>query len=290
MPVTSRFVTLMRSLIQMTERVSVIVLALTCAALAQAPPHATKGSVLDAVALPGEMYVTGGTLSPYEKNDVQVDSYFEQRAVVFSTWNNSFTVTPYASTNLVLDTAGYSWNNRIQPSLGFKLNKHVKDGVFSIGTAYAHESRFRNTDGLHASSARTDFATGWFGWQPAAEKTNRWPGSTWAVVGHYSPVEHGNLIEQGQLTQGYVTKRFGNKALIPFLQTNVGHDSKGFDWENKVISGAGVKLGIPVGETYREFGAAYSYEYRYLTGHKANGFKFFMDFSYGWHLFGRRAN
>ena len=110
------------------------------------------------------------------------------------------------------------------------------------------------------------------------------------MAGHYSPVEHGNLIEQGQLTQGYVAKRFGNKALIPFLQTNVGHDSKGFDWENKVISDAGVKLGIPVGETYREFGAAYSYEYRYLTGHKANGFKFFMDFSYGWHLFGRRAN
>src|ERR1700745_635670 len=126
----------MRSLIQMTERVSVIVLALTCAALAQAPPHATKGSVLDAVALPGGMYGMGGKLSPSQKHDVQVDSYFEQRAVVFSTWHNSFTVTPYASTNLVLDTAGFSWNNRIQPSLGLKLNKHVKDGVFRIGTAH----------------------------------------------------------------------------------------------------------------------------------------------------------
>jgi hypothetical protein len=280
----------MRGLIQVTERVSVIVLALTCATLAQDPPHATKGSVLDAVALPGEMYIVGGTLSPYETNNVQVDSYFEQRAVFFSTWNNSLTVTPYVNINLVLDTSGFSWNNKIQPSLGFKLNKHVKGGVFSIGTAYAQESRFRNTDGFHAASARTDFATCWFGWQPSAETTNRWPGSMWAVVGHYSPVEHGNLIEQAQLTQGYAAKRFGNKVLIPFLQINAGHDSKGFDWENKVIGGAGVKLGIPVGEAYAEFGAAYSYEDRYLTGNNANGFKFFMDFSCGWHLFGRRAN
>jgi hypothetical protein len=273
-----------------TERVSVIVLALTCAVLAQDPPHATKGSVLDAVALPGEMYVMGGTLSPYEKNNVQVDSYFEQRAVVFSTWNNSLTVTPYASMDLMLDASGFSWNNKIQHSLGVKLNKHVKNGVFSVGTAYANESRFRNAGGFHASSDRTDFATAWFGWQPAAEKTNRWPGSMWAVVGHYSPVEHGNLIEQAQLTQGYAANRFGNKVLIPFLHINVGHDSKGFDWENKLIGGAGVKLGIPVGETYTEFGAAYSYEDRYLTGHNANGLKLFVDFSCGWHLFGRRTN
>src|SRR6516225_3151758 len=102
-PVTSRFVTLMRRLMQVAERVSVIALALASAALAQDPIHATKGSVLDAVALPGEMYVMGGTLSPYEKSDVQVDSYFEQRAVVFSTWDNSLTVTPYASMDLLLD-------------------------------------------------------------------------------------------------------------------------------------------------------------------------------------------
>ena len=94
---------MMHSLIQTAERVSVIVLALTCAALAQAPPHATKGSVLDAVALPGEMYIMSGTLSPYEKNNVQVDSFFEQRAVFFSTWNNSLTVTPYASMDLMLE-------------------------------------------------------------------------------------------------------------------------------------------------------------------------------------------
>src|SRR5215470_8161595 len=214
----------MRRLIQVTEKMSVIVLALTSAVLAQEPPHATKGSVLDAVALPGEMYVMGGTLSPYEKNNVQVDSYFEQRVVVFSTWHNSLTVTPYASMDLMLDTLGFPWNNKIQPSLGIKFNKHVKDGVFSIGTAYAHESWFRNTDGFHASSARTDSATGWFGWQSAAEKTNRWPGSMWAVVGHYSPIEHGNLIEQAQLTTGYTVSRLGNKVLIPFLQINVGHD------------------------------------------------------------------
>ena len=290
MRVTSRFATLMRRLIQVTERLSVIVLTLTSGVLAQEPPHATKGSVLDAVALPGEMYVMGGTLSPYEKNDVQVDSYFEQRAVVFSTWGNSLTVTPYASMDLMLDTSGFSWNNKMQRSLGLKLNQHVKNGVFSVGTAYAHESRFRNADGFHSSSARTDFATAWFGWQPAAERTSRWPGSMWAVVGHYSPVEHGNLIEQGQLTQGYAASRLGNKVLIPFLQINVGHDSKGFDWENKLVGGAGVKLGIPVGETYTELGAAYSYEDRYLTGHNANGLRLFMDFSYGWHLFGRRAN
>ena len=58
------------------------VLALFGAALnasaQDAPPHAVKGSVFDAVGLKGQMWSSNGTYSPLEKGNVLSQSYFEQ--------------------------------------------------------------------------------------------------------------------------------------------------------------------------------------------------------------------
>ena len=258
-------------------------------ASAQAEPsHAVKGNVFDAVGLTGQMWSATGTYSPLEKGNVLSQSYFEQTVSVYSTWNNSLTVTPYAAFGMVFDTKGYSWNNKVQPSGGIKVNKFFCYGVISVGTAYAYEDRFTDSKAPKASG-RTDYILDWFGWQPVSSKTSRFPGSTWAVAGHISPVEHGNMIEQAYVTQGFVLHRFNRTAVVPYGEFTVGHDSHGFDWENRTLSGAGVKFATPMGQLYTDLGVGLVHENRFNTGLRANGLRVSLDISYTWHLFGRKG-
>ena len=265
------------------------VILAACVAQAQGP-HAVKGSVLDSVALPGEFASTSGNLSSYEKGNIVSDMYAEQRAMIFAARNNSLTVTPYVAADFVLDTAGYNWNNKIQPSFGIKVNQHVRAGVLTAGMAYAYENRFRNTDGFKPASGRTDFITGWFGWNDVADKQNRFPGSTWAIAGHYSPVEAGNLMERGHIQQGFVAKRFARNTLIPYAEATLAHDSKRFDWENIAVIGSCMKVGIPTGgNVYTEIGAGYMRETHLISDRTSSGIKIFMNVSYSWNLFGRSS-
>jgi hypothetical protein len=255
----------------------------------EVPPHAVKGNVFDAVGLKGQMWSSNGTYSPLEKGNVLSQSYFEQTASVYATWHNSVTITPYLAFGMLSDTKGYSWNNKIQPSGGIKVNKLFRYGIVSIGTAYAYEDRFTESTAPKASG-RTDYILDWFGWESVSSETSRFPGSTWAILGHFSPVEHGNLIEQAYVTQGFVLHRFNRAALVPYGEFTIGHDSQGFDWENRAISGAGVKLAIPRGRLYADLGAGVVHENRFNTGLSANGLKVFMNISYTWHLFGREEH
>jgi len=262
--------------------------ALVSLACAQNPPHAVRSSVFDPVKLPGEMASTNGNLSPYERDNFIADTCVEQRAVVSSAWNETLTVTPYVSAEFVLDTAGYNWNNRVSPSFGLKINQRVHAGVISAGIGYMYENRFRNVDGFKPAGGRTDFLTDWFGWNDVTEKANRFPGSTWGIIGHFSPVEEGNLIERGHVQQGFVLKRFGRLAVLPFAEGTVGHDSKRFDWENIATVGIGMKVGMPTGTTYTEIGAGYLRETRLISDHTTRGLKVFVDIFCAWSLFGRK--
>ena len=161
----------------------------------------------------------------------------EQSAAVFSTYSGSITVTPFVGLGLVLDTKGYEWNNKVQPRIGMKVNKYFRKGVVSVGSAYSYEHRFKSFD----SSGLTVFVQDWFGWQPVAEKSSRFPGSSWMEVGNLSPVEKGNILGLGYVTQGVVAKRFSRATVVPYVEATVFHDSKGFDWDNKATVGGGVK-------------------------------------------------
>ena len=270
-------------------RTLLAIVVIAVCAQAQDAVHAYKGSVLDSVALPGHMSSTTGNVSSYEKGNVVTDNYFEQEAIVFSTWHNSLTMAPYISTEFLLDTYGYSWNNKIEPGVGVKLNKRLHHGIVSAGIGYLYESRFRNVEGFKAAAGRTDYITSWFGWNDPAEKHNRFPGSAWAILGHYSPVERGNLIERGHVQQGFVVKRLGAKAFVPYLEGTVAHDSKRFNWENLAIFGSGVKVVIPAGNQYTEFGCGYLREHRFLQYHTESSIKVFLNVYYSWSLFGRNS-
>ncbi len=268
----------------------VALLALLCliprAQAQQGPPHAEQGSILDAVGFPGQMWIANGTYSPVEKNNVISQWDFQQTAVVYSGWHNSLTFTPYVEFGGLIDSEGYTYDNQLQPSAGIKVNKLFRFGIISAGTAYSYQDRFSSA----TASGRTDFISDWFGWQSIVNPKNRFPGSSWASIGHISPVEHGDLIEQGYLTQGYVLHRFSRGALIPYGEITLGHDSQGYDWENRYIAGGGVKAGALVGAMYTELGAGLMHESRFNSGISANGLKVFLNTSFNWHLFGRRGN
>jgi len=207
----------------------------------------------------------------------------EQSAAVFATNSGSITLTPYVSLGLVLDTKGYAWNNKVEPRFGIKANKMFRSGVVSLVSAYAYEDRFNSI----VNSGLILYAQDWFGWQPVTSKGNRFPGSSWAAIGNISPVEHGNIIGQAYLSQGIVAKRFTRTTLVPYAEMTFSRDSKHFDWDNKVVSGAGVKAVFPHGDLYTELGAAYLRENRLDSGRSAGGLTLFMNASFGWNLLSR---
>jgi hypothetical protein len=262
------------------------VLVLTAFSAAQdGAKSALQGSVVDAVGLPGQGWTSIGNLSPIEHNNFYLQSYVEQSAAVFSTYSGSLTVTPFVGLGLLLDTKGYEWNNKVQPRLGVKVNKYFGKGVVSVGSAYSYEARFKGVN----SSGLTVFVQDWFGWQSVAEKSSRFPGSSWIEVGNLSPVEKGNILGLGYITQGVVAKRFSRATVVPYVEVTVFHDSKGFDWDNRATIGGGVKAIIPRDEIYTEVGVAYFHENRFESGQAAGGLSMFTNFSFNWNLLGRKV-
>jgi len=262
------------------------VLALATLSAAQdGAASALQGSLVDAVGLPGQGWTSIGNQSPIEHNNFYLQSYVEQSAAVYSTFSGSVTVTPFVGMGLVLDTKGYEWNNKVLPRIGVKANKYFRKGVVSAGSAYAYEDRFKSFN----SSGMTVFVQDWFGWQPVADKSSRFPGSTWMEVGNLSPVEKGNIVGLGYVTQGVVAKRFSRATLIPYFEATVFHDSKGFDWDNRANVGGGVKAAFIGHDVYTEIGAAYLHENRFQSGLSASGLSVFTNFSFNWNLLSGRA-
>jgi hypothetical protein len=251
----------------------------------QAAAPAVQGSVIDGIGLPGQAWTTLGNVSPIEHNNAYSQSYFEQGATVLASDSGGITVTPYAALGLMFDTKGYPWNNSIEPSAGLKINQFFRNGIVSVGTAYAYQDRYQSI----RSSALMFYALDWVGWQSVTEKSSRFPGNSWAIVGNLSPVEHGNLIATGYVSQGVIAKRFNRATLVPFVQSTLSRDSQGLDWENKAIYGGGLKTVVPHGDVYSEFGMAYLREQRFDPARSAAGLSLFMNVSFGWNLLGRKV-
>jgi hypothetical protein len=251
----------------------------------QSAAPALQESFADTVGLSGQTWITMGNLSPIEHNNGYVQSYVEQSATVWATDSESISVTPYFSLGTVLDTKGYPWNNKVEPRAGIKINRFFRNGVVSAGVAYSYENRFNGM----TSSGPTLYVQDWFGWQSAFQRASRFPGSSWVAVGNLSPVERGNIMGQGYLSQGFVAKRFSGFLLVPYGESTVYRDSHGFDWDNKATYGGGMKAIIPHSELYTEIGAAYLRENRFNSGNSASGLTVFMNCSFQWNLLGRKA-
>ena len=259
-------------------------LALAGTLAAQHAVPALQGTILDGTGLPGQAWTAIGNLSPIE-HDGYFQSYVEQSSAIFVSRSGSITLTPFVALGLVLDTKGYVWDNQIEPRIGFKANKRFRSGMVSLGSAYAYEARFSGISG----SGLVLYAQDWFGWHSVTDKASRFPGSTWASVGNISPVEHGNIIGELNVSQGIVAKRFTKTTLVPYGEVTLWRNSKHFDWDNKLIYGTGLKAAFPHGDLYSELGAAYFREHRFDSGRTAGGLTLFMNVSFAWNLLGRNV-
>ena len=269
-------------LIGVIAAATVIFLVLASTADGQEAPTAVRGSVIDTAQVQGHLWSYTGTFSPTERNNVLSNIYAEQTMSIFA--RGSVSVTPYAAIGISMDTQGNPWNRSIQPVFGVKANKFFRYGMVSGGTAESYQDRFGTTSG-HGG---TNYILDWFGWGFIGDPHSRFPGSTWGIVGHTVPVEHGNLIAQMYVQQGYIARRFGKTALIPYGEVTYSRDSKHLEWENKTLEGVGVKYVRPLGEMYVDVGTGMMHETRFISHQSGMGLKVFMDVSYSWTgVFGR---
>ncbi len=233
---------------------------------------------------PGSAWNVTGNTSPTEKDNIISSSYIEQGVRVFH--YKTFSLVPYVSLGVTLDTQGKDWNNRLLGQAGFKLVKDFKSGMVSVSAAYGEEYRMKS--GMRKSAPMFS-ATYWFGWdQPNAEPSAKhfftgFPGSSWGVLGTISPVEEHNVIANVYLQQGITLAKIRKVSLVSFGEGTYMSDTKGYDWNNRVLYGGGLKVVMPGTSRVGEIGAAYEHEHRFKSGLTANCFTVFVKLWIGWH-------
>lgn len=269
-------------------------------ASAQQVKSPVQAPLFNVSAFPGQGWTSLGDSSPVEHGNIQSEVYLEQGVTIFSADKGSITLTPYASIDVANDTYGYEWNNKVMPFGGIKLNKFFRNGILSANVGYAYEDRYIGDNTLYSPilangtyslggsrGGAMGFINGWFGWQP--EGQNRFPGSLWFTLGNVEPIEYNNVIGLANVQQGVVVARIGRVAVIPYAELRAGGDTEGYDWENKIAGGGGIKLAAPIHGIYTELGASVRHEDRFISGLSATGAYFFFNTSFDWNLFHRKG-
>ena len=200
-----------------------------------------KKPVTPPVEYPGNTWGLVGALSPMERDNILSQFHAEQGFTMIRL--GDFYLIPGVSVDASHDTKGFDWNNKVAVSLGPKLVKIFNRGVVRVGTSFGHEHRTATGNSANGMMTSMDY---WFGWgQPSVnpnKKSPLFPGSTWGIVGNVAPFEPGNTIGFADLTQGVNAYQRGKLSVIPFVKLQLGADSKGYDWNNKVLAGGGTKL------------------------------------------------
>lgn len=107
----------------------------------------------------------------------------------------------------------------------------------------------------------------------------KYPGSAWAVVGNVSPYEKGNIISLSHAEQGISFKGI----IEPYVSGTIGTDSKGYDWNNKLVGAVGVRAVQSIGKAGSvRVGAAYTSEKHTESNVTKSGVVYSADFYYGW--------
>lgn len=226
------------------------------------------------VSYPGSIWGGLGNTSPIENGNILGGMYVEQ-GMAFKAGTN-LTFVPYASFSGSFDTYHNDWNNRGAGVLGAKFVKIFSNGIISLGGGYSAECR----EGGMRKEAPQLQATYWFGWQSGKQ----FPGSSWGSFGTTSPVERNNVISTIYLQQGIVVGTIHTTLVVPFFEGTLSHDSDRYDWNNRVIYGAGVKLLVPRSSGMLEVGTMYEKERRFRSGIEENSLSLFSRFWFGWNL------
>jgi len=225
------------------------------------------------VTFPGSFWNVTGNMSPAEGGNVISASYVEQGIALFRAETLSFI--PYVSLSQSVDSRGYDWNNRVLGTIGGKFVKRFDQGMISLSGGVAHAYHPQSGISATAPYLRADY---WVGWG----LSEKFPGNSWGMIGTVSPVERGNIIATAYIQQGVVAGRVSGVAVVPFVEATVMRDTSGYDWNNRNVYGAGVKIMNPNPSCGCEFGVMYQNERRTQSGAGADGISVFMKFWFGW--------
>lgn len=237
-------------------------------AYAQAPAEAAKVS---AVSYPFSAWVQLGNVSPTEKGTALFNSNIEQGIVVRRV--GGFSVTPFVNLSIGADTMrGLLWENRAQFQAGAKLVHAVPHGLVWIGASYGVENRYKNSGTKSAPLTQAGY---WLGWN-AVQNHGRYPGSSWGVLGTLSAFERNNFSGVFHGEQGVRAGSVRGVHVVPFGEVTTSRDYAGYDWNNRVIGGGGLKLVKPVKNAVIEGGAEYLHEERFNSGLTGGGYALFI--------------
>lgn len=234
---------------------------------------------------PGSFSSSNGLYSPFE--DSAISRNRVEQGWTALRWQSS-AIVPFVSFEGTFDERGYDWNNKTAFSVGVKGTKTFDSGIIQVGTAYTKERRFKSD---RTDSQFTGFANYWFGWDNLAYGSrdrrpfSSFPGSSWGNVGNVSPIEGNNIIGMTYARQGTVLTRVGPLALVPFGDFLLKRDTDEYDWNNGHVAGLGGSVSIPLRAGILEAGWAYKWEWRHISGNRAEGGTWFINFWTGWNPF-----
>lgn len=244
-----------------------------CTLCAQGASGQTTEDAPPPITLPGIFWNVTGNMSPAEGSNVISASYAEQGIALWRTDTLSFI--PHVSLAPTFDSKGYDWNNRVLGTVGAKLVRRFDQGMISLSGGVAHDYHPQSGISATAPYLRADY---WVGWG----LSEKFPGNSWGMIGTVSPVERGNIIASAYIQQGVVAGRVNGAAVVPFVEATVTRDTSGYDWNNRNVYGAGVKLVNPNPSCGCEFGVMYQNEHRTQSGTSSDGISVFMKFWFGW--------
>ena len=204
----------------------------------------------EVTATPGSVWNYLGT-TPAERGNV-IDYFHVDQGIVVG-HVGTFEVTPYVAVNATKDTKDYSWDNRQEYEGGVKFVKFYNSGAINLGIAYGHESRNDSPNPSESRSALMVFTNGWFGYNAYdnPEEKHRFlgaPGSFAYTVGNVSPFERNDILAVARLEQGLTFAKVGNMAVNLQYWGQVSADTKGYDWNNRLINGVGLRGSLPFGK------------------------------------------
>jgi regulator of replication initiation timing len=110
------------------------------------------------------------------------------------------------------------------------------------------------------------------------------PGSAWVNAGNVSPTEKGNVITNAFVEQGVTLWKRGRVSFVPYVSATAFKDTKGFDWNNRFIGQAGLKMALTFSKGIVQVGGSYGEEYRFKTGNRYKSPIGYANYWLGWDL------
>ena len=108
------------------------------------------------------------------------------------------------------------------------------------------------------------------------------PGSAWSVLGNISPVEKGNIIDASYFEQGVRVYHRKSLSLVPYVSIGLTLDTEKYDWNNRVVGQAGIKLNKTFRSGVISLGSAYAHEYRWQSGMTKGAPIGYANYWFGW--------